>query len=252
MAIDVNKITTEITLELDEEVISIADYQKASQSFLNLVKEVTKSSTSTKDNASIAAAWQIRIYAGSVGLGVVHNGGFNDSDVVKNIIIRALKQLSKGDRPLEFTDRAIEHAKNLASVYKKNISPKIRVWAGQTESVLIDKNIRETADFLLLPAYEEDSSVEGMLQNIDSHNGLKVAVYDVIDGRSVSCEIPDDKLQIAIANFNKRVEVIGRVKYKRDGMPVSVEVSKIVPFPDPEDIPSLERMRLLLSGKATA
>lgn len=252
MAIDVKKITTEITLELDEEVISIADYQKASQSFLNLVKEVTKNSTGVKANKSISDAWQVRVYSGSAGIGVMPNTGFKESDIVKNVLTDGLRLLSKGIRPLEFTDKAIEHAKNLASVYKKIMSPKVRVWAGRDESVLIDKNILKTADLLLSPAYEEDSSVEGLLQNIDSHNGLKFVVFDVIDEHPVSCEIPDDKLQIAIANFNKRVEVIGSVRYRKDGMPVSIKVSKIIPFPEPKDIPSLERMRLLLSGKATA
>lgn len=107
------------------------------------------------------------------------------------------------------------------------------------------------SNLLLSPAYEEDSSVEGMLQNINSHNGLKFVVFDVIDEHPVSCEIPDNKLQIAIANFNKRVEVMGSVRYRKDGVPVSIKVSKIITFPESKDIPSIERMRLLLNGKAT-
>ena len=42
MAINVDKITTDITLELDEEVISMADFQKATDNFLGLVKELSK------------------------------------------------------------------------------------------------------------------------------------------------------------------------------------------------------------------
>jgi hypothetical protein len=110
----------------------------------------------------------------------------------------------------------------------------------------------EATGYILSPSHEAESSVEGRLEILTTHNGSKFVVYDVIDNRSVSCEIPIEYLDIAHRNFNKRVEVIGVVKFRKDGMPVSVKASKIIPFPNSEEIPSLERMRWLLNGGAIA
>jgi hypothetical protein len=248
MAIDINKITTDITLEIDEESMSISDYQKASDSFLDLVKEITKNIGQHK----ASEAWEVRVYSGSVGVGVIPYNGFKDGYRVQGIINQGLEMLSKGLKPLEFTDKAIEHAKGLALSFKSSVAPKIRVWSGKEKSVSIVREIAKTADQLLSPSHEAESSVEGRLETLTTHNGSKFVVYDVIDNRSVSCEIPIEYLDIAHRNFNKRVEVIGVVKFRKDGMPVSVKASKIIPFPNSEEIPSLERMRWLLNGGAIA
>jgi len=41
--------------------------------------------------------------------------------------------------------------------------------------------------------------------------------------------------------------VLGKVRYRRDGMPVSVRAKDIIPFPTKDEIPSLSEMRRLLA-----
>lgn len=44
------------------------------------------------------------------------------------------------------------------------------------------------------------------------------------------------------------MEVLGKVRYRKDGMPVSVRAKEIIPFPTAEEIPSLTEMRRLLES----
>jgi transposase-like protein len=110
----------------------------------------------------------------------------------------------------------------------------------------------KAADDLLAAAYEEDGAVDGVLQKLDGHGKLEFVIYDLIDDRSVKCEIKEELLSNALSNFNKRVEVIGTVKYRKDGMPVAIRASKIISFPDVSEIPSLIQMRELLSARKSA
>ena len=60
----------------------------------------------------------------------------------------------------------------------------------------------------------------------------------------------ENLLSIALQSFRERIEVIGRVKYRKDGMPVSIQASKIINFPKKSEIPSLSEMRNMLNGIA--
>ena len=126
MAIKLEEITTDITLEIDEEVISIADYKKASDSFLELVKELSKNVGGVKTSEN---DWQVKVYAGSIGVGVLPSQTNHYADRVRVVLVGGIRSLAKGVRPIEFTDKAIGHAKSLASLFKKSgtVSPNVRI-----------------------------------------------------------------------------------------------------------------------------
>jgi len=247
MAIKLTEIETDITLEIDEEVISIADYKKASDSFLELVKELSKNLANTKVSEN---DWQVKVYSGSIGLGVLPSKNNMYADQVRSVMIQGIRLLAKGTRPIEFTDKAIGHAKSLASLFKKNgaVNPNVRIWSKREESVQMERVIAESADALLAAAYEEDGSVDGILERLDAHGTFGFVIYDVVDERAVKCEIAEKDMPLALNSFMKRVEVIGKVKYRKDGMPVSIHASRIINFPAPSEIPSLSEMRKLLNG----
>ena len=85
---------------------------------------------------------------------------------------------------------------------------------------------------------------------MDAHGTLGFVVYDVIDERAVRCEISEADIPLALKSFRERIEVIGKVKYRKDGMPVSIQASKIINFPKKSEIPSLTEMRNMLNGIA--
>jgi hypothetical protein len=248
MAIDAEKITSDITLELAEDEISIADFGKAFENFVGLVKEISREVASEKS----AAAWTIKVYPGSAGLGLSPADQQltpMDVNTIRNVLVEGLEVLSKGIRPTRFSDKAIECSKNLASLFKgKGTEPSIRIWSKKERSLPITREIAKRADELLAVAYEEDGAVDGILERVDAHKRLHFVVYDVIDDRSIKVEITEAQLEQALKVFNQRVEVVGLVRYRKDGMPVSVKAARIIEYPSASEIPSLEQMRSLLAG----
>ena len=248
MAIDSKELTSDLTLELDEEVISIADFGKAFDNFVGLIKEVSKEIAPTKNHQ----AWSIKVYPGSAGVGVSNMGGEFSVDELRLIrasLLGGLKNLTNGIRPMQFTDKAIEYSKNLAGLFKgAKVQPNVRVWSQGDESLQVSRAIATHAGDLLNAAYEEDGTVEGTLEKLDAHGKFQFVIYDVIDDRSIKCEVDEKQLAEAWSSFRKRVEVVGSVRYRKDGIPVSIKASRIIPFPDASQIPTLQQMRTLLAG----
>lgn len=250
MAINLDQITTDITLELDEEVISIADFQKATDSFLGLVKELSKQ---VAGNNAESGEWSVKVYSGSIAVGVIPSAQNLNADRVREIMISGIRSLANGVRSGEFSDKAIECAKSLASLFKKSsVEPNVRIWSKKEESVHVVRMVAVEADNILTPAYEEQGAVEGILERIDAHGKRQFVIYDVIDNRAVKCEVSEPQLQQALESFKKRVEVIGTVRFRKDGMPVSIKASRIINFPNKSEIPTLAQMRILLAGEASA
>ena len=244
MAIDIGKVKTRITLEIDQGGISIADFKKASESFLDLVKEMTRQSGQAKSSE----AWQVELYSGSLGIGLNPSPWFRDGDQVIAAISNGLEMLSRGERPVSFSDRAIEHVRGLASSFRKSASFPVKIWSGKDKFVAIGKEVADSADEILMPTYEGEGSVDGRIEILNAHNGTKFIVYDILNGSSVVCDIPSELLGLALQNFGRRVEVVGQAKYRKNGAPASIAAIKIIPYPDADEIPSLDQMRWLLKG----
>lgn len=132
------------------------------------------------------------------------------------------------------------------SFSKRQGKPRIRVWSQNKTSKPITSEVSAGAEKLLEPIYEDDGSIEGTLEVVSGHGTLRVVVYDSVDSRPIKCELSGSDIQTAIQSFMHRVEVYGKVRYRRDGVPVSVKVERIIPFPSPEEIPTIEEMRGIL------
>lgn len=244
MAIDTRSIDSDLTLELDEEEITVAEFKNALNHFLGLVKEVTRQVTPRQQK------WLVRVYPGSAGVGLYTKPGtFLESEraTIRQSVVDGLDQLEHGERPKHYTDRAVEHARSIRTAFeRKNRVVTIRIWNRNESSRAVSEEIVERAKHLLDAVYEDDGSVEGTLEILSGHGGLSVCIFDPLDARRIKCDISEDDLKTALAAFQQRVEIFGKVHYRRDGMPVSVKVERIVPFPPPEDIPALEEIRGIL------
>lgn len=249
MAIESKSIDSEITLELDEEEISLADFAKAFDNFSGLVKELSKQFAPKKD----AAAWLVKVYPGSAGIGLTGRPGvFTGAEVnaIRSNLLIGLKELESGARPAFFTDKAVEYSKSLGTLFKAKKAPaNVRIWAGQEESIPVSKVIATKAENLLEVAYEDDGAIDGFLEKLSAHGQFEFVVYDALDDRAIKCEVEERMIQDAWSSFRKRVEVLGKVRYRKDGMPVSVKAKEIIPFPSADEIPSLSEIRLLLASQ---
>lgn len=245
MAIDPKQIDTDLTLELDEDEITASEFSGAVEHFIGLVKEVARSVTSRHKKGE----WLIKVYPGSAGIGLYGKpGAFATSEMnaIRENVMRGVVILENGERPHNYTDKAIEHARDLSKLFARHQKPsRIRIWAKNDKSLPVRPTIAETAAKILDPIFEDMGSVEGTLEVVSGHGKFEVVVYDPIDGRSVKCELASEAaMNEALKHFMKRVEVIGKVRYRKDGAAVSVRVEKIIPMPS--ERPDLRLVRGIL------
>ena len=73
---------------------------------------------------------------------------------------------------------------------------------------------------------------------------------DTVLRQSIPCYVPEDKLPDAFANFRKRVEISGLIHYRRNGVPVSIDVDAMAPIPDDDELPSIDDVRGILRTDA--
>lgn len=245
MAIDSRNLDTDITLELDEDDITLSEFTSALEHFIGLVKEVSK-----RVSPNLKHQWIVKVYPGSAGIGLSGKTGTvtqNDLGVIRQSVLDGISALENGERHSTFSDKAIEHAMGLnRSFSKRHGQARIRVWNQNKTSKSVTDAVRAGAAKLLDPVYEDDGSIEGTLEVVSGHGTLKVVVYDAVDSRPIKCELSDKDIQTAIQSFMRRVEVYGKIRYRRDGVPVSVKVEKIIAFPAPEEVPTLDEMRGIL------
>jgi len=81
--------------------------------------------------------------------------------------------------------------------------------------------------------------IEGELQGISSRKGLRLTVYERIQGRSINCYIRQDRAELfdkAMKLFNTRIQAYGMVRCKDDGTPLSIDLENIQPLPTDNQI----------------
>ena len=113
MAIDSKQIDTDLTLELDEDEITASEFSGALEHFVGLVKEVARSVTTRQKRGE----WLIKVYPGSAGIGLYGKpGAFAESEMnaIRENVLRGVAILESGERPHHYSDKAIEHARDLS------------------------------------------------------------------------------------------------------------------------------------------
>jgi len=247
MAIDAKKIKTDITLELDEDEITVAEFSSAFENFVGLVREVAKCV-----DANAPREWLVKVYPGSAGIGLYPKPGQPASTLyaVRAAVLDGMDALAHGRRPAKFTDKAINHAKSISKVFEKRQRPtsSVRLWSGNDKSIAVKRQVATEAAKLLDPVFEDYGSVEGRLEVVGAHGKLECTIYDPLGERAIRCDLAEDLIADALAAFRKRVEVFGRVHYRQDGLAVRVIADRIIKFPDPGDIPSVREMLGILRG----
>jgi hypothetical protein len=245
MAINANAIETEITLELDEEEITVAEFTSAVDHFLGLVREVSK-----RIDKSASRDWLVKVYPGSAGIGLYTKPGQPASQLqaVRRAVLDGIVDLENGRRPAAYSDKAIEHASAISKVFEKRHRPVsgVRLWSGKKKAIAVKKDVAIEAAKILDPIFEDYGSVEGQLDVVSAHGKLECTIYDPLGDRPIKCDLPEALISDAIGSFRRRVEVFGRVHYRNDGLAVRVLAERIDKFPTPDEIPTLEEMRGIL------
>jgi len=233
----------QLILEIEGKKITSNKFKSTIKSFFDFVDEISSQITAKKK----PILWIVSVGHSSVRLNLSPEVKKEDRLVIPDIIKtieNGINTINTQDvRPKYYSDDALKSLRELASIIdptKEEINS-IKVFTNGNKNEISTKAIGNV-DSILQIRREELGSIEGKLEVISSRRGLHFVIYDSLKNRPVTCYFKDDFIEKVLTAFNKRVYVFGLIKYRRGGIPYSIQIEKFRIFrpqselPTPEDV----------------
>lgn len=238
-------IEAPMTLEIDGSAVSPEKLVRAITAFFEVVRELSPA-LDTGEKPS----WHVQVKKGSNLI-----GAYPISDVAPSTIDYLLGVVGDGVRQIEreavepeaFTEKALKSLRKLARIAGTGPTDdtQIRIWIGRQSTRVTHRSVQNVGQ-ILEGEYTEYGSLAGRLQTITERGALQFWVTEELSGHPVRCIMPERLSSLAMKAWRKRVEVYGPIKYRRDGLPISLLVHDIETMPDSSEIPSIEEVRGIL------
>lgn len=228
--------------------LTIAQLEQLAGIAKGLVNEVTREHPSAGRNT---LRWTVEeASAGSFNVSLA--GHPADADVapvaaeeVTHALTEGLRALeTEARRPAYFSDRALEHAKSLASFASSEVTG---VEVGGTDGrVPLDAQLVANVDQIMGKQVESIGSVEGRMEAVNIHDRPTFVVYDNISGQRFECRFGDRiDLDDVRTGLGKRVVASGRIRRRPGGTPI-VTVTGLRILREREELPSADDVRGIL------
>ncbi|MCF6314992.1 MAG: hypothetical protein L3J30_01600 [Marinosulfonomonas sp.] len=237
-----DQIPTDLTIDLGDD-LAPDEFIVAVRNFLGYVSEITDSQKG--DGADVS--WTVKVSEGSALVGVYPNETAPASRLA--MIYKQAEYgptaLARGDiKGAGLSEKAIGHLKSLSDLVGKHQNGKgVNLWVNRKPISIgsgIAKIVREDWE----SDYHDFGTIEGRLEAIqDSSGSIKIRVKDFLYPRAINCVVPERMIEQVLTSFRKRVEIEGRIHYRRDGTPISIEADHIDLLPEDSDLPSAADVR---------
>lgn len=163
--------------------------------------------------------------------------------------IRAIQSRCE-ERPAGFSDTALRSLRRVAALSSRQLRVSVSAGRGKGEAVELGAETVAQIDAWLSGQRDAVGSVEGTLEIISIHNRPRFSIYErrLGPGRSggspvrVECHFPETLLPRIKMALGERVCIRGRVHYRKDGVPATVDVQWLRVLRPLEQLPSLEAM----------
>lgn len=217
---------------------------QAQQAFLDMGREVARSvAGTTRDPVvfSVVRASESSLDLHMTPAPVPNIATMATARSVAKAINEGVATLQRGpERPPHFTDRALEKARELASLVSDEL-PKVGVrnGAGQTD---ITKALAAHVDTILNRAtLTVFGTVEGRLESVTVHERRVFSVYDLLTRARVECAF-GHRIELAaiLGAMERRVRVHGAIRYRDSGEIVGMLAEELTVLPEDRDLPSAE------------
>jgi hypothetical protein len=145
------------------------------------------------------------------------------------------------DRPAGFSDNALRSLRRVAHNTGRKIRVTLSAGQGEGHAVALDEAFARHIDGWLNGQTSSVGSVEGRLELISIHDRMRFTIYGR-SGLRVECLFPEAMLTEVKAALGERVCLRGRIRYRRDGLPATVEAQFLKTLPLPAQIPALHEV----------
>lgn len=242
-----DEIPTDLTLDIGGEV-SPEEFVSAVRNFFGYVREITEA----QEGDGSKVEWTVKVREGSALVGLEPQSSVPSSRLamIYNKVDFGFEAMAGGDIvSASLDEKALNYLKGLAELGEKSKrAPQLRVWVRKKPKAL-NANIARTIRELWETDYYDYGSIEGRLEAIKDANGsLKIGVRDYLYPRAITCDVPERMIEQVFASFRRRVELSGKIHYRRDGTPVSIEADQLEVLPEDDELPSANEVRGILTN----
>ena len=237
-----------VTLTLDAGALPSGKFIAAVTSFFRLLNSVADSATHTKN----AVEWLVEVQKGSAIIqaeAVPNNVDIRYVPEAVQAITSGLYTLEEGhgERPPHFTDEAMKAVRTLSRLSSSEVF--VRVTANDFVGRLSTQAVA-SVDSVLEASYSDYGSIEGRLEVVSIRQSPKFNLYDDLTDQAVVCHFKETRLPDVMAAFNRRVSVWGDIRYRKDGLPVNIQVEGFSVFGAENELPSINDIVGILGSSA--
>jgi len=141
--------------------------------------------------------------------------------------------------PTNFDETDLSNAKRLVSLLDDDVESITFSTPGE-DSVSPTQHVAANVDAIMKRRYlYSGGTIEGRLETFNVHGTNTFTIYDVLTDEKTVCEFPESLYSEAYGAVSSRVAVTGRIKYNRDGRPVSMTVESIRKLREAKDLPQI-------------
>lgn len=249
MAESVRQEGNELVLELDGPRLTEKKFMSALKAFFSILNDVADTASGEKK----AVTWIVSVHRGSQLVKAKGTSKKVSSEKIVEIcgaINEGLASLNeRAKRPRFFSDSSLKQASGLAHIIDIDGKGVERVGIGRNGSFsrLSHKVVAHVEELI---GVEQPSigTIDGRLEVVSARGGFHFSVYDGLTDKRVKCEVGQDKLEAILSAFNHRVTVTGLIRYRRDGLPKSIEVEDFEVIPPDNELPSHLDVKGILKG----
>lgn len=240
-------IPTDLTLDIGGE-LAPDEFVAAVRNFFGYVKEVAEA----QEGDGSKVDWTVKVKEGSSLIALEPAGTASPSRLamIYNKIDHDVDTMMHGELPPGgLSDKAFSHLKGLSEIGEKSKRPaEIRVWVRREPRPIgagIAKTIRDARE----ADYWDYGTIEGRLEAIkDASGALKINVRDFLYPKAIICDVPESMIELVFSSFRRRVELTGKIHYRRDGVPISIEAGDLEVLPEDDDLPTANDVRGILAS----
>lgn len=236
-------------LVLPDSGVSFSRLLDVQRAFLNLIREVGRTLAGER-----GVVWVLHeTQSGSIDLGVraVPTSPRVSESVSREIattISDGMATLATGpQRPPNFTDAALERAKDLANVLTDEL-PVVTVRNGHA-AARVTNILAAHAETVLGEPIAVFGSVEGTLESLTVRDQRQFSVYDPLTDERIECRFGTRISPRVIGSaIESRVRVYGEIRSRATGQIMYVRADEIEVQPDADTLPTADEVRGILSA----
>ncbi len=237
-----------LTLHIDGRRITADRFRRAVDAFLDIVADVSTVVT----GESKAVDWIISVSPGSINLAASGESRKDRDRVPVAQVVYAVysgfQELAKKSpgRPEYFTDNALEKTRDLIKLQDGKSVSTVQIRRSRSR-VTLNEKVLVNVERLLGGTLAEIGAIEGKLDMVSFHGGLQVGVWDALTDKMVRCQVPPSLEPKVMAALKRRVSISGKIRYRPNGDPVSIDADGIEIFPDVSQLPTADAVYGILS-----